>query len=950
LCNPRTPKSATLCSMIVLRPHRMLSRAFCLLLGTVGCATPPAPSTVEIERIPDQTTATLSTLESRFLGDLEQLTFGGENAEAYFSFDGKQLSLQARQPDEGCDRIYRMPLQTRDRHLISSGEGVTTCAHFFPDGNLLYASTHLRGKSCPPKPDHSLGYVWALHDSYDIFSVRPDGSGLRRLTFENGYGAEGTGCGQDGSIIFTSTRDSDIELYRMDKDGKNVVRLTRTPGYDGGAFFNADCTKIVWRASRPGAGKELTDYQDLLKKGLVRPSKLELWIANADGSEPMQLTYLNSAAFAPFFHPTEPVILFSSNHGARGPREFDIWAIRTDGTGLTQITDTPGFDGFPHFSPDGSMLAFSSNRATKPGEHDTNVFLAKWNKQTKIATSNSDTDRIGQDIAWLAAPERDGRGIGTPGLAAAGEFLESRFKALGLEPAGDNNTFRESFDLITGVTIEPESALSIDKKKIDEADFTVFGFSSLGKAQGELVLAGYGAVDENLGIDDYAGKQVKNKLVLVRRFSPEGEKFSDTEVKRRVGDLRRKAWLARERGARALVIVDWPSAPEGQSKWEMPAEAAMPEPAPPAGDEAGIPVILVKRKAVESVWAKLEAGKTVPVAINVALSFHKAPAFNVMGRLQAKTPTNTTVVIGAHYDHLGYGHRGSLAPDSKAAHVGADDNASGTAAVLEIARALVARRGELKHNVLFTLFSGEEWGLLGSTHHVKNRAKIENLVAMINLDMVGRLRDNTVQVLGVDTASEWRSLVEETCSSNRIRCTVSGDGYGPSDQAAFYPAGIPVLHLFTGSHSDYHKPSDTADRINAAGAAAIARSVSHISIALGAQSKLTFQRVKEPAPGGDVRNFNASLGTIPDYAGPPGGQKGVLLSGVRPGGAAESAGMQRGDIQLRLGTFQILSVQDLMFALNGSRPGETVTAVVLRAGKTLELRTTFQESRPAKAH
>ncbi len=936
--------------MIVLRRHWLLFSALCLSMGSPGCAAPLAPVTVEVERIPEHTSATLTTHESVFLSELEQLTFGGENAEAYFSFDGQQLSLQSRQPDEGCDRIYRMPLQTRDRHLVSSGDGATTCAHFFPDGNLLYASTHLQGKGCPPRPDHSLGYVWALYDSYDIFSVKPDGSGLHRLTFDKGYDAEGTVCGKDGSIIFTSTRDGDIELYRMDANGKNVLRLTHTPGYDGGAFFNSDCSKIVWRASRPAAGKELTDFQALLKNGLVRPSKLELWVANADGSEPMQLTYLNGAAFAPFFHPTENVILFSSNHGSLGPREFDIWAIRTDGTGLTQITDTPGFDGFPHFNPQGTLMAFSSNHATKTGGHDTNVFLATWHKGAVLSAADGDADRVGHDITWLAAPEREGRGIGTAGLLSAGAFLEARLKDIGLEPAGDSDTFRESFDLVTGVTIEPDTALSINKTKIAEEDFTVLGFSSTGKIEGELALAGYGAVDEKLALDDYAGIKVKNKIVVVRRFAPEGAKFSETETKRRIGDLRRKAWIARERGARGLVIVDWPTPPEGQNGWEMPAEAALPEPTPPAGDEAGLPVLAIKRKAIEGVWPRLLARKTVPVSIKVSLSFQKAPTFNLVGRLKATTPTESTIVIGAHYDHLGFGHRGSLAPDSKAPHLGADDNASGTAAVLEIARALSGHRGELKHNILFALFSAEEWGLLGSTHHVRKRAKLDKLVAMINLDMVGRLRDNTVQVLGVDTATEWRPIVDGACSASRITCAVTGDGYGPSDQAAFYPAGIPVLHLFTGSHSDYHKPSDTADRINAAGVAVVARTVSQIAIGLGVHPKLTYQKVSEPAPGGDIRNFSASLGTIPDYAGPPDGAKGVLLSGVRPGGAADRSGMQRGDILIRLGKFQIVSVQDLMFALNGSKPGETVTARVVRAGKTLELPTTFQESRPTKTH
>jgi Tol biopolymer transport system component len=211
----------------------------------------------------------------------------------------------------------------------------------------------------------------------DIFSAKTDGSDLRRITSSGSYDAEATVCGKDGSIIFTSTRDGDLDLYSMDADGSNVKRLTDTPGYDGGAFFSADCTQIVWRASRPTAGEELEDYRRLLSQNLVRPSKLEIFVAKADGSDVRQVTDLGAASFAPFFFPSGDRILFSTNHGDPTGREFDIWAVDVDGSDLEQITFSPGFDGFPMFSPDGSKLAFASNRnQQKPGE--TNVFVADW--------------------------------------------------------------------------------------------------------------------------------------------------------------------------------------------------------------------------------------------------------------------------------------------------------------------------------------------------------------------------------------------------------------------------------------------------------------------------------------------------------------------------------------------------------------------------------------------
>ncbi|MEA2751858.1 MAG: hypothetical protein QOI41_6001, partial [Myxococcales bacterium] len=373
--------------------------------GPASQPAPPKPATAGV--MPPESSA---LPEEKHLADLRQLTLAGENAEAYWSFEGKALTLQSRSGDDDCDRIYRMPLEgvlplspssrsgVPTLVPVSSGKGATTCSYFTPgDKQVIYASTHLGGDACPPKPDHSLGYVWALYDTYDIFKADADGKNVTRLTETKGYDAEATVCAKDGSIIFTSVRDGDIDLYRMDADGKNVKRITSTPGYDGGAFFNADCSKIVWRASRP-KGKDLEDFKKLLSQNLVRPSKLELYVANADGSDAMQLTYLDAASFAPFWHPSGKRILFSSNHGDPKGREFDIWAVNSDGTQLERITYAKGFDGFPMFSPDGKWLAFSSNRATAEGKSDTNVFLARWAEHPPKAVDNSPAERVKADV------------------------------------------------------------------------------------------------------------------------------------------------------------------------------------------------------------------------------------------------------------------------------------------------------------------------------------------------------------------------------------------------------------------------------------------------------------------------------------------------------------------------------------------------------------------------
>ncbi len=879
--------------------------------------------------------------EEVHLADLHRLTHGGQNAEAYWSFDGAQLSFQARGPGEQCDRIYRMSLSGGDPVPVSSGKGATTCAHFLPgDRELIYASTHLGGLACPPRPDMSQGYVWALYQDYDIFRARADGGGPVRLTDTPGYDAEGTVCSKDGSIVFTSVRDGDLELYRMDADGKNVRRLTDTPGYDGGAFFNADCSKIVWRASRPKPGAELDEYRRLLAQGLVKPTKLEIYVANADGSDARQITYLGAASFAPFFFPNGKRVIFSSNYGDPKEREFDLWAVNVDGTGLERVTFAPGFDGFPMFSPDGKRLAFSSNRAFQPGAHQTDVYVARWIDGPAPAEMLA-PDRIQGDVNWLADPAREGRGIGSQGLAAAGAYLEQRMRQLQLSPAGDAGSYRRSFSVPVSVRVEDTSGLWIAGAPVGAEAFSPPGFSASASVEGPLVLAGYGIADATLGRDDYAGLEMKERIALVRRFVPEKDpKFSTTESQRRFGDLRYKAWVARERGAKGLVVVDWPDATP------LPPEAQLPIPQP-EGSEAGIPVVVVKRTAFERAMPLLVSGRTVSVRLSIALKIERRPTFNVIGRIPAgaKDKLPGTVVIGAHYDHLGMGGRFSLAPDRSEVHPGADDNASGVAAVLEAARALSFRASQLRRDVIIAAFSGEESGVLGSSDFARSSA-IAAVVAMLNLDMVGRMRQNRLHVLGADSAAEWSAIAGAACTEAGVDCASGGDGYGPSDQTPFYGAGVPVLHFFTGAHSDYHKPSDLADRINAAGAAQIAQIVARIAEDVGARDeRLTYRKVRSPAPLGDRRSFGASLGTIPDYGGPPNGLKGMLLSDVRPGGAADLAGMRRGDILVRVGAHPIGSVEDLMYVLQSSKPGETVQITVLRDGKELQLEATFQEGR-----
>jgi Tol biopolymer transport system component len=314
----------------------------------------------------------------KHLRNIKQLTFSGENAEAYFSADGKQLIFQATREGQGCDQIYTMNVDGSNVKMISNGEGRTTCSYFFPENKrVLYSSTHLGDKKCPPRPDFSRGYVWAVYPTYDVFTANADGSNVKQLTSTPGYDAETTITLDGKRLVFTSMRDGDLDIYTMDADGKNVRRLTNELGYDGGPFWSYDGKQIVYRAHHPKTDKDKAEYMSLLKDNLIRPTVLEIFVMNADGSNKRQVTNNGKANFGPYFFPDGKRIIFSSNLDDAGGRNFDLYKINVDGSGLERITFNQTFDGFPMFSPDGKKLVFASNRnAAKPG--DTNIFIADW--------------------------------------------------------------------------------------------------------------------------------------------------------------------------------------------------------------------------------------------------------------------------------------------------------------------------------------------------------------------------------------------------------------------------------------------------------------------------------------------------------------------------------------------------------------------------------------------
>lgn len=379
-------------------PFKIMNKKIALLplIALLACnsqtpppSPPPAPAVAAADGLDSlywNADSLIDSMEHKHFEHLRQLTFGGDNAEAYWSFDGKKLVFQANVPAWGdhCDQIYFFNpftdnLRANQPVKLSTTGGRTTCSYFLPgDTTVLFASTYLADTACPPVPPHVPGgkYTWPIYPSFDIFTTDLKGNILKRLTDTPGYDAEGTVSPKGDRIVFTSMRNGDLDLYTMNIDGSDVKQITHELGYDGGAFFSPDGSKLVWRASRPKTPEAIKEYKDLLKQGLVQPTQMELYIANADGSDAKQITSLGQANWAPYWHPDGKHIIFASNYKSQRGFPFTLYLIGTDGQGLEPLTNSDMFDAFPVFSRDGKYLVFSSNRGGV--NHETNLFIAKW--------------------------------------------------------------------------------------------------------------------------------------------------------------------------------------------------------------------------------------------------------------------------------------------------------------------------------------------------------------------------------------------------------------------------------------------------------------------------------------------------------------------------------------------------------------------------------------------
>ena len=844
-------------------------------------------------------------------------------------------------------------------------------------------------------------YAWDYDEHMELFSARRDGTGLRPLTDALGYDAEGSFSPDGTKIVFCSLRNAYPagklspedrkrletdpayfgDIYLMNADGSDQHRLTDTPGYDGGPFFSPDGQRIIWRRFD--------------EKGTTA----DVYTMKLDGSDVRRLTDFGAMSWAPFPHPSGQYAIFTANK--LGFANFELYLVDANGEREpVRVTYTDGFDGLPVFAPDGKGLAWSSGR-TADGK--TQLFLADWNHEAALAAlaqaaprtnvsaaatgPRPETGRPGgageefspeisvqdlrREVTYLASDALAGRMTGTEGAKKAADYIAERLRQAGLSPfgGGAGSGYFQEFDFTASIRVvtndnhltitrtdgaAPRVALSVER------DFRPLSFTDNGTVDGAAVFAGYGLSvpgAAGAGYNSYAGLNVSNKIVLALRYVPEEVDPKRRHELNRYAGLRYKAMIAREHGAKAILFVTGPNSPNAGQLAGLSFDGSLAGSgivAASISSNAAQAILLGSGQDLKSLQSALdqenphaEGGFLLTntlVKISTAVQPLKKADRNVLAWLPPSDPsTSQYVFVGAHYDHLGRGETGSLERPQEAGliHHGADDNASGTAAVLELAAALAQERQQrpesFPRGVLFALWSGEEIGLIGSSYFAEHpRLSLSNAVAYLNFDMVGRLTENKLSAQGVGSSSVWRRLLEKRNVAAGFNLVLQEDPYLPTDVTAFYPKRVPVLSFFTGSHEDYHRPSDQAEKINYEGIERIARLARGMILDLARSPDrpdyLTVAR--SDAGGGGRENLRAYLGTIPDYTTEVAG---VKLSGVRAQGPADKAGLKGGDVIVEFAGQKIANIYDYTYAMDAAKIGQPVQLVVLRDGKRVTL-------------
>lgn len=943
--------------------------------------------------------------EARLLTRTRQITFAGRRAgEGYFSADGKRMIFQSeREPDNPFYQIYLLDLETGETTRVSPGIGKTTCAWIHPHSDkVLFASTHAdpqaQAKQQEELAQRASGqtrrYAWDFDEHYDIFEADSQGGHLTNLTHAPGYDAEGSWSPDGTWIVFASNRSayteplSDaerallardpsffIDIYLMRADGTQVQRLTQAPGYDGGPFFSPDGRMIVWRHFAPDG------------------ATAEIWTMHLDGSQQRQITHLGVMSWAPYFHPSGAYIIFTNN--AQGFGNFELYMVDSAGQHEpVRVTSTDGFDGLPVFSPDGQRLAWTSTRTQ---DHTAQIFMADWNdaearallglpgaasspttspqaappsvpdlRQTTAAITPAD---IRLHISYLASEALGGRLTGSDGERLATDYVAHVFGALGLQPAGDDGTFFQTFPFTAGVSLDVTNVLTLhtaqgDRTLTVDSAWRPLAFSRTGAMDAAgVVFAGYGMVAPATGqfpaYDAYANLEVTDKWVLILRYMPENITSEHRQHLAAYASLPYKTMLARDHGARGIMLVSGPNSQVKQQLVPLTFDTAL------AGtsigalsitDAAADGLLHSAGKTLQGLQDTLDNGAPLPgvplpdvtLTAVIGLQQERRTGRNVLARLPvAAQPTASLVVLGAHIDHLGQGasfNSRAGSDEQGQVHAGADDNASGVAGVLEIAQYLADLRahGQLagQRDVLFAAWSGEELGLLGSGYFVRTfrhngqppATLTPAIAAYLNFDMIGRLTTH-VYLQGAGSSSVWPGAIERGNVAVGLPIVLQPDSYLPTDATSFYLRGVPILSAFTGAHADYHTPRDTAERVNNEGAASIAQLLAVLTRTLVLQPTVPDYIAQEKPTGSASRaNLRAYLGTIPEY-GDTAGIKGVKLNGVAKGGPAAQAGLEAGDVIIQLAGKTIENIYDYTHALQAVKVGQPLTVEVVRDGQ-----------------
>lgn len=893
-----------------------------------------------------------------------QLTFAGQRSgEGYFSPDGRWMVFQSeRDAANPFYGIYSLDLGTGATKLLSPGVGKTTCAWVHPSGKrVLFASTHedpgVAQKQKAELEFRASGqqrrYSWDYDEFYDLYDLDLATGKMTPLAPARGYDAEGAWSPDGRKVAFASNRaayTTEVDKTRLEQDPAwfmdlylwedgTLRQLTDAPGYDGGAFFSADGSRICWRRfSADGA-------------------TAEVYTMKADGTDQRQVTRLGAMSWAPYFHPSGDYLIFATNKHGFG--NFELYIVDARGEKEpVRVTNTEGFDGLPVFTPDGRGLSWTTTRGGK-----SQIWKAGWNdaqarellglpqvaRPADLPTPQVAEAALRRDVSELASDANEGRMTGSPGARRAAEYVAKEFEQAGLEPAGDDGTWFQKFEFVAGVSPGPGNRLTVGSQDYRQGqDWRPLAFSSSSTVEPTgVVFAGYGIVapasNGQQEYDSYVHLDVKDKWVVVFRYLPEDVTPETRQHLSRYAGLRYKATQARNRGAKGLIVVSGPRSGAKDQLVPLTVDATIAGSSMPMISVTDAVGEIIVGRPLKPLQEKLDTGEPtmgfpVPdlkVAATLDIQQEKRVGENVLGRLPGRGPRAGAVVLGAHLDHLGRGLGGdSLAREGErgAIHNGADDNASGVAALLELARRLA--EDPPARDVVFAAWEGEEIGILGSSHYAKGLAK-GDVIAYLNMDMVGRL-DKKVVVQGLASSPDWAAVVETANAPLDLPIGTSEDAYLPTDSTAFYLQKVPFLSFFTGAHSEYHTPRDKADTLNYEGLARITNLVERaVRLTADSSKAPAYAAVEKPQQMSERAGLRAYLGTIPDYA--QGDVKGLRLSGAAKGGPAEKAGVQPGDVVVELAGRKVENIYDYTYALEALKAGEKTTMVVQRAGGLVRL-------------